>query len=106
MSLKAKVKISIGTCEVRQRTDKVEVVGVDFEGVCFTIEHDLIRDLYYDKSTRERLKTKKNTYGTWTNIYVNKTSFINQCAYKITVTRFDDGTYSVGYVVKTKVVKK
>ncbi len=104
--MKTSIVAKIGTCEVRQRTDKVEVVGVDLEGVCFTIEHDILRDLYYDKSTKERLKIKKNPYGSWTNIFVNKTSFINQTAYRITVTRFDDGTYSVGYVVKTKVVKK
>lgn len=104
--MKAFVSYGIGTCEIRQKTDKVEIVAVDLEGVCFTIEHDILRDLYYDKSTRERLKSKKNTYGTWTNIFVTKTSFINQTAYKITVTRFDDGTYSVGYVIKTKVVKK
>ena len=104
--MKAFVSYGIGKCEIRQKTDKVEVVGVDLDGVCFTIEHDILRDIYYDKSTRERLKIKKNPYGTWTNIYVIKVSFITQQVYRITITRFDDGTYSVGYAIKTKVVNK
>lgn len=104
--MKIDVPHKIGNTEIITKTSTVEIVRIDLDDICFTIEHDIRLGMYYDKSTKERLKCKRNPYGSWENIFVSKFSFISQNAYKIVITRFNDGNYSVGYAFKHRIVKR
>lgn len=104
--MKVEVPHKIGNTEIVEKNSCIEVVRIDLDNILFTIEHDLRLGTYYDKTTKERLKVKRSPYGSYENIFVNKFSFISQLTYKIVITRFDTGEYSVGYVFKSRLIKK